>query len=154
MRRVILFSAALWAVASPMQAASRFYCAVNDDNIKLAIDAGFAEEPGHKLNHFRGAMVTKAADAPAAFKTLIIDSSQLGQNWSHDGDLRLELSAHGQGEDGNKSFELLLMASGKDEAAPMAGTYALSFYVSPDVSDGSQDKVTSQYKGRLTCNTK
>lgn len=148
MRRVILFSAALWAVASPMQAASRFYCAVNDDNIKLTIDTGFAETPGRKLNHFRGAMVTKVADAPADFKTLMLDSSQLAQNWAYDGDLRLDISARGQGDDGDKSFELVLMASGKDESAPMVGTYALTFNVAPDVS------APLKYTGRLTCNTK
>jgi len=148
MRRVILFSAAILAMAGPMQAANRFYCAASDDNIKLTIDTGFADAPGHRLNHFRGAMVTKAADVPVDFKTLMLDSSQLAQNWSYEGDLRLDISARGQGEDGDKSFELVLMASGKDETAPMVGTYALTFDVSPNVS------APLQYKGRLTCNAK
>lgn len=148
MRRLILLSAALCAVAGPMQAASRFYCAADDENIRLTVDTGFADSPGHKLNHFRGALITKAADVPADFKTLMLDSSQLTQNWSYDGDLRLDVAARGQGEEGDKSFELVLMASGKDEAAPMVGSYVLTFNVSPDVS------APLQYKGRMTCNAK
>lgn len=147
MRRLILLSMALCAIAGPMQAASRFNCAVDDENIRLSIDTGFAGGPGHKLNHFRGAFIGKAAGIPTEFQKIVFDSNQLTQSWSHDGELRLALASNGQGENNDKSFELFLSASGKDDSVPMVGTYALTVW-------GAVDAPPVQLTGRLACNTK
>jgi hypothetical protein len=145
MRLLFISLVALCAIAGPMQAATRFNCAVDDENLRLTLDTGFADSPGHKLNHIRGGLISKSADAPAEFKKLMLDSTQLTQSWSSDGELRIALAATGQGAAGDKSFELSLSASGKDKAAPMVGTYALTIWNSPDAAP-------LQFSGRLACN--
>lgn len=147
MWRGLLLSIGICATATPGLAAGRYYCAADDANIKLSIDTGFSQEPGHKLNHFRGALVGKSAQVPADFNTMILESGQLTQSWAYDGDLRLAITALDGNGDAASSAELLIMASGKDEATPMPGSYVLTFGT-PDNAEAA--KLT----GRLTCNAK
>jgi hypothetical protein len=149
MWRGLLLTIGICAAAWPVLASSRYYCAADDANLKLSIDTGFSDDPGHKLNHFRGAMIGKSADIPAAFRTLMLDSSQLTQTWANDGELRLAITAFdGDGDAASTaSAELVIMASGKAAAAPMAGTYALTL----TAAGTTKPKLL---KGPLTCNAK
>lgn len=147
MWRGLLLSIGICASATPSLAASRYFCAADDANIKLSIDTGFSEDPGHKLNHFRGALIGKSAQIPAAFRSLMLDSSQLTQNWAYNGDVRLAMAAFdGDGETAN-SAELVIVATGKDTAGPMPGSYALTF-----ATPGGAKSL--QLTGRLTCSAK
>lgn len=147
MWRGLLISIGLCAIATPGMAADRYYCAADDANIKLSIDTGFSDAPGHKLNHFRGALIGKSAQVPADFRTLMLDSSQLTQNWAYEGDLRLAIVAENGNGDAADSAELTIIAAGKDETAPMPGSYVLTF-ATPDNAQATQ------LKGRLSCNAK
>lgn len=147
MWRGIFIIVGLCASAAPSLAANRFYCAADDANIKLSLDVGFSDDPGQKLDHFRGALISKSAEVPAGFKALMLDSGQLTQTWSHDGDLRLAIAALGASGDAAKSFDLVVMAKGGNEAAPMSGSYELAF----DMPNRTQPL---QLTGRLTCNAK
>jgi hypothetical protein len=147
MWRGLMLSIGICATATPSLAADRYYCAVDDANIKLSIDTGFSDEAGHKLNHFRGALIGKSTQIPADFRTLMLESSQLTQNWAYDGDLRLSITALNGNGDAASSAELIIMASGKDEAAPMPGSYTLTF-AAPDNAQ------PIKFAGRLTCNAK
>jgi len=147
MWRGLLLSIGICATATPSLAAGRYYCAADDANLKLSIDTGFSDGPGHKLNHFRGALIGKSAKVPADFRTLMLESSQLTQNWAYDGELRLAITALNGNGDAADSAELIIVASGKDEAAPMPGSYALTFGT-PDNAQGTT------LTGRLTCNAK
>jgi len=147
MWRGLLLTIAMCVAATPSLAADRYYCAADDTNLKLSVDTGFADAPGHKLNHFRGALIGKSAQIPADFRTMMLDSSQLTQNWAHDGDLRLFITALNGNGDAARSAELIITASGKDETAPMPGSYVLSF-ATPDDTQGTA------IKGHLTCSAK
>ncbi|PZM11906.1 hypothetical protein [Rhizobium tubonense] len=146
MLRWLLLSGVVLASAGPAYSAGRYYCAVDDGNVKLSLDVGFEEAAARKLNHFRGALIAKAAAVPSGFKTLMLDSSQLAHYWSYDGDLRLEVFARGEDQDAGKSFDLIIMSSAKDGTAPMSGSYVLTF----DVPDAKP----LELKGPLTCSVK
>jgi hypothetical protein len=146
MWRCLLLSAVMLASAAPAFSAGRYYCAADDASIKLSLDIGFEPAVAHKLNHFRGALIAKAANVPAGFKTLMLDSSQLVHNWVYDGDLRLEVFARGEDQDAGKNFDLIIMSSGKDDGASMPGSYVLTFNVA--------DTTPVELKGHLTCSVK
>jgi hypothetical protein len=147
MWRWLFLSATVAFLATPAYSANRFYCAVDDANVKLSVDSGFDETVARELNHFRGAMIAKATEVPDGFKRLMFESNQLVHNWSYDGDLRLEVYAQGKEQDASQNFDLVIMASGKNEAAPMPGSYVLTF----NSADRPQPL---QFKGRLTCSAK
>ena len=146
MWRRLLLSVTMLGSAVPAFSAGRYYCAADDSNIKLSIDAGFEETGATKLNHFRGALIAKSTEVPAGFKTLMLDSGQLVHHWIYDGDLRLEVFARGEDQDSGKSFDLIVMSSGKNSAAPMSGNYVLTFNV--------PDAAPLELKGHLTCSVK
>lgn len=140
-----LFFAALAAfIAGPAYSATRYSCAVDDANIKLTIDVGFDAKAGHRLNHFRGAMISKLTSVPEGFRKLLLDSDQLMQSWSSDKELRLEVYAQNGENDAGNNFSLVVMADGR--TSPMQGTYALSF----GVTDKPQPLL---FNGRLSCST-
>jgi len=147
MWRWLFLSAAMILGAAPAYSADRLYCAVDDGNIKLSLDSGFEETVAHKLNHFRGALVSKPADVPEGFRQLMLDSSQLIHNWIYDNDLRLEVYAQADEEDAAHNFDLVVMASGKGGATPMQGSYVLTF-------NTPARPQPLQFKGRLTCSAK
>lgn len=135
------------AMATPSLAAERYYCAADDANIKLSIDSGFVDAPGRKLNHFRGVLAAKSPQVPADFRKLILDSSELTQNWSYGDDLRLAIVAYNGNGDTAASAEMVIVASGKGDTVPMPGSYTLTFAT----PDGTKPVKLS---GRLTCNAK
>jgi hypothetical protein len=144
MRRWFAFAMLITFAASPAYSATRFNCAVDDSNIKLNLDAGFDTKGGHKLNHFRGAMISKATSVPEGFRKLLLDSNQLMQSWSSDKELRLEVYAQNGENDADNNFDLVVMADGK--SSPMQGSYVLNFAI----ADSPQPL---QFTGRLSCST-
>lgn len=143
----LLLSLGITAIAMPGLAAERYYCAADDASIKLSVDSGFSDAPGHRLNHFRGLMIGKSPLIPQDFRKLTLDSGQLTQNWASAGDLRLAVATYNGNGDNAASAELLIVASGKDEGAPMPGSYTLTFSA-PD------DAKPVTLTGRLTCSAK
>lgn len=141
-RKILIVAALAVFAAGSAHAATRFNCAVDDANIKLNIDAGFDAKAGHKLNHFRGAMISKVTSVPEGFRKLLLDSDQLMQSWSSDKELRLEVYAQNQENDAGNNFDLVVTADGR--TSPMQGTYALSF----GVADRPQPLL---FTGRLSC---
>ncbi|TCR91238.1 hypothetical protein [Rhizobium sp. BK376] len=142
MRHLFFLAAAMIIGIEPTYAANRYNCAVDDTNIKLNIDAGFAEDGGHKLNHFRGALVTKSDRVPEGFRRLMLDSDQLMQSWASDSELRLRIYAQNDVDDPANNFDLLLTVDGS--ANPMRGNYLLTF-------NAKGQSQPAQFKGRLTC---
>lgn len=147
MWRGLMLSIGICATATPGLAAGRYYCATDDANIKLSIDSGFSDNAGHKLNHFRGALIGKSTQIPADFRTMMLESSQLTQSWAHDGELRFAIATLNGNGDAATSAELVIIANGKGESAPMPGTYVLTF-----ASPGGDAPIA--LAGRLTCNAK
>jgi hypothetical protein len=146
MWRCLLLSVAIFANAAPAFSTGRYYCAADDAAIRLSLDVGFETAGARKLNHFRGALVAKATSVPAGFRTLMLDSSQLVHHWVYDGDLRLEVFARGEEQDAGRSFDLVVISSGKDDSTPMPGSYALTF--------SAADAAPVELRGRLTCSAK
>jgi hypothetical protein len=142
MRHLFFLATAMILGVEPTYAADRYNCAVDDANIKLNIDVGFADSGGHKLNHFRGAFITKSDHVPEGFRRLMLDSDQLMQSWASDSEIRLAIYAQNDVDDPGNNFDLIIAADGS--ADPMRGTYTLTF----NATDHPQPL---QFKGRLTC---
>lgn len=145
MRHVFLAATALVLGAAPTYAADRYYCAVDDANLKLTVDVGFEEAAGHKLNHFRGALIAKSDQVPEGFRKLVLDSTQLMQNWAGDGELRLAVYAQNEINDPDNNFELLLSADGKDDL--LQGSYHLTF-------NATDQPKPLAFTGKLSCSTR
>ena len=142
MRRITILLAGLLGAAEAAHADSRFFCSADDSSARFTIESGFRDEAGHKLNHFRGALIVKNDSVPEAFKKRMFDSSKLTNRWWNDGDLRLEIF---DSDDDTSAQALNLVILAEDHGKSFSGTYGLTitggetpFAVSGKVSCGSK----------------
>lgn len=142
MQRIMILLAGLLGAAEAAHADSRFFCSADDGSARFTIESGFRDEAGHKLNHFRGALMVKNGSVPDVFKKRVFDSSKLTNRWWDDGDLRLEIF---DTDDDNSTQALSLVILAKGPGKSFSGTYGLTitggqtpFAVSGKVSCGSK----------------
>ncbi|MDM9623826.1 hypothetical protein A6U87_02285 [Rhizobium sp. AC44/96] len=146
MRRTILALTVLCGATQAAHADSRFFCSADDKDVRFTIESGFEAKEGHRLNHFRGAIMIKSADVSPVFKKVVFNSDHLTQNWSHAGELRLAMFYDGGDETGGQTLDLVIAADqhGKSAAA-FSGTYEL-------VIEGAAKPFTASSK--ISCGSK
>ena len=127
MRRAIMVLAGLLSATGAAHADSRFFCSADDKDVRFTIESGFQETGGHKLNHFRGAILLKDATVSELFSRYVFESSDLTHHWSHNGELRLEVFDNGSDETSKETLNLVILAGerGKTPEA-FSGTYELA----------------------------
>lgn len=134
------------SAAGPAYSDSRFYCSADDKAVSFTVESGFAEGDGHKLNHFRGAILIKDVSVAAGFKKRTLDSSRLVHHWLHDGELRLEVYDAAGDEAPGSELDLVVIAGQRGKKADtFPGTYELA------ISGGSKSVAA---EGKVSCGLK
>ncbi|MDP9808350.1 hypothetical protein J2W42_001188 [Rhizobium tibeticum] len=146
MHRTILALMAFCSAAGAAHADTRFFCSADDKDVRFTVESGFEAGGGHKLNHFRGALVVKSGDIPQALKKIAVNSENLTHHWSHDGELRLEVFYDGGDDARGQGLSLVVTAGqrGKSMTA-FSGTYELA------IEGGVKPLAAS---GKVSCGSK
>jgi hypothetical protein len=142
MRRITILLAGLLGAAGAAHADSRFFCSADDSSARFTIESGFRDEAGHKLNHFRGALMVKNGSVPDAFRKRVFDSSKLTNRWWDGGDLRLEIFDTDD-DAGTQALSLVILAKGPGKS--FSGTYGLT------ITGGERPLAVS---GKVSCGSK
>jgi len=127
MYRTILAFMLLCGATNAAHAATRFFCSADDKNVRFTVESGFEAEGGHKLNHFRGALVVKSGDAPQTLQTIAVTSENLTHHWSHDGELRLEVFYEDGDDPKGQGVSLIVTAGQRGKSmTTFSGAYELA----------------------------
>ena len=146
MWRGMIVLAGLLVQAGIAHADSRFFCSADDKQARFTLESGFESEAGHRLNHFRGALVIKDAAQATVFGKRVFESQHLTNHWSRDGDLLLEVFDGGSDDTGGATLDLVVVAGERGKAAAnFSGTYSLT------IAGGSGPYAA---EGKVSCGTK
>ncbi|WP_160009970.1 hypothetical protein [Rhizobium sp. 18055] len=145
MHRFFLALTAFLGAAQVAHADSRFFCSADDKAVRFTVESGFKAEPGHELNHFRGALIFKNETAPKPFGRITLDSDSLTNRWLHGGELRVEVLYDGGKAAGGQTVNLAISAEQPDGATAFSGVYDLA------VDGGDEPVVLS---GKVSCGSK
>ncbi|MBB4952410.1 hypothetical protein H4S14_000452 [Agrobacterium vitis] len=111
-------------------AMDRYYCAVDDSQLKLSIEAGFKEQSGWPLAHLRGIVVFKTEQGGGTGKTvqgvLMLDLDHIVQYW-RDG-RRMMIRASSRSGTGNDATDVDVLLDSKMVAGDInrfAGDYSI-----------------------------
>ncbi|MBX4896349.1 hypothetical protein [Rhizobium bangladeshense] len=145
MWRGMIVLAGLLGAAGAAQADSRLFCSADDAQARFTLESGFASDAGHRLNHFRGALIVKDP-AQAAFAKRLFESHHLSNHWSRDGELLLEVFDGGGDDTGGATLDLVVVAGKRGKPiANFSGTYSLT------IEGGEKPYVA---EGKVSCGTK
>ncbi|MBX4865570.1 hypothetical protein HJA87_06050 [Rhizobium bangladeshense] len=145
MWRGMIVLAGLLGAAGAAQADSRLFCSADDAQARFTLESGFASDAGHRLNHFRGALIVKDP-AQAAFAKRLFESHHLSNHWSRDGELLLEVFDGGGDDTGGATLDLVVVAGKRGKpTANFSGTYSLT------IEGGEKPYVA---EGKVSCGTK
>jgi hypothetical protein len=146
MYRTILALTVFCGAASAAHADTRFFCSADDKDVRFTVESGFEAGGGHKLNHFRGAVVIKSGDITQALQKIAVTSENLTHHWSYDGELRLEVFYEGGDDANGQGISLIVIAGqrGKSMSA-FSGTYELAL-------EGGAKPFTAT--GKVSCGSK
>ncbi|WP_064710865.1 hypothetical protein [Rhizobium bangladeshense] len=145
MWRGMIVLAGLLGAAGAAQADSRLFCSADDAQARFTLESGFASDAGHRLNHFRGALIVKDP-AQAAFAKRLFESHHLSNHWSRDGELLLEVFDGGGDDTGGATLDLVVVAGKRSKpTANFSGTYSLT------IEGGEKPYVA---EGKVSCGTK
>jgi hypothetical protein len=126
MWRGLMVLAVLLGAAGAARADVRYFCSADDKDVRFTLESAFEDAGGHKLIHFRGALMFKDADKSKNFGKRILESQDLTNRWSRDGDLRLEVFATDGTDAESESLDLAVLASQHGKTSSnFGGTYAL-----------------------------
>lgn len=151
--KTICAAAVVICSATPSLAAKRFYCAANDDFVKLTIESAVRDNRGQELAHFRGVVALQGEDAPPMFRQLQLMSGMLTQYWVDSQKLQLRLFRETLDDEPYSSIDLLVDTRSTDSTnARLDGTY--SILVSTGLNKLSEEKKKASHSGRLTCEFK
>lgn len=146
MWRGLIVLAGLLGAAGTANANTRFFCSADDSEVRFTVESGFESDAGHKLNHFRGALMVKNPAESAVFGKRIFESSHLTNRWSRDGDLLLEVFDGGGDDTGGETLDLVVVAGERGKAAAnFSGTYSLTI-------EGGEKPYGAE--GKVSCGTK
>ncbi|PDS75784.1 hypothetical protein [Rhizobium sp. L43] len=146
MWRGMIVLAGLLGAAGAAHADSRFFCSADDTQARFTLESGFASAAGHKLIHFRGAIVVKDPAQSSAFGKRVFESQHLTNHWSRDGELLLEVVDGGEDDTGGATLDLVVVAGERGKAAAnFTGTYSLT------IAGGDKPYAV---EGKVSCGTK
>ena len=146
MWRGLMVLAVLLGAAGAARADARYFCSADDKDVRFTLESAFQDGGGHQLIHFRGALMLKDANKSKSFGKRILESKDLTNRWSRNGDLRLEVFTIEGADAEHESLDLAVIAGKHDEtAANFGGTYALRI-------EGSTSFFVVE--GKVSCGTK
>ena len=146
MWRGMIVLAGLLGAAGIAHADSRFFCSADDSEVRFTVESGFESDAGHKLNHFRGALMVKDSTESSVFGKRVFESNHLTNRWSRDGELFLEVFDGGGDDTGGETLDLVVVAGERGKAtANFSGTYSLT------IEGGSKPYAV---EGKVSCGTK
>ncbi|MBY3118631.1 hypothetical protein [Rhizobium laguerreae] len=146
MWRGMMVFAGLLGAAGTAHANSRFFCSADDKEARFTLESGFESAAGHKLNHFRGALIVKDPAQEAVFGKRVFESQHLTNHWSRDGELLMEVFDGGEDDTGGATLDLVVVAGARGKpAANFSGSYSLTI-------EGGEKPYAVE--GRVSCGTK
>ncbi len=146
MWRGLMVLAVLLGAAGVAHADVRYFCSADDKDLRFTLESAFEDGGGHKLIHFRGALMLKDANKSKNFGKRILESKDLTNRWSRDGDLRLEVFTMEGTDAESESLDLAVLAGEHGKASPnFSGTYALR------IEDSTSFFIV---EGKVSCGTK
>lgn len=126
MWRGLMVLGVLLGAADVAHADVRYFCSADDKDVRFTLESAFEDGGGHKLIHFRGALMLKDASKSQSFNKRIFESKELTNRWSRDGDLRLEVFDTEGDDTGSETLDLAVLAGGHGKPSQnFGGTYAL-----------------------------
>ncbi|MBB4438565.1 MULTISPECIES: hypothetical protein [Rhizobium] len=144
-RGMIVFAGLLGA-AGAAHADSRYFCSADDKEARFTLESGFESAAGHKLNHFRGALIVKDPAQEAVFGKRVFESQHLTNHWSHNGELLMEVFDGGEDDTGGATLDLVVVAGERGKpTANFSGSYSLTI-------EGGEK--TYAVEGKVSCGTK
>ncbi|WP_183918635.1 hypothetical protein [Rhizobium lentis] len=146
MWRGMIILAGLLAAAGAAHADSRLFCSADDAQARFTLESGFASDAGHRLNHFRGALIVKDPAQAPVFAKRVFESQHLSNHWARDGELLLEVFDGGGDDTEGATLDLVVVAGQRGKpAANFSGTYSLT------IEGGSKPYAA---EGKVSCGTK
>ncbi|MBX5008451.1 hypothetical protein [Rhizobium lentis] len=146
MWRGLIVLAGLLGAAGAAHADSRLFCSADDAQARFTLESGFASDAGHRLSHFRGALIVKDPAQAPAFAKRVFESGHLSNHWSRDGELLLEVFDGGGDDTGGATLDLVVVAGTRGKpAANFSGTYSLT------IEGGSKPYAA---EGKVSCGMK
>jgi hypothetical protein len=146
MWRGIIVFAGLLGAAGTAHADSRYFCSADDKQARFTLESGFESAAGHKLNHFRGALIVKDPAQEAVFGKRVFESQHLTNHWSHNGELLMEVFDGGEDDTGGATLDLVVVAGERGKpTANFSGSYSLTI-------EGGEK--TYAVEGKVSCGTK
>jgi hypothetical protein len=141
-RGMIVFAGLLGA-AGTAHADSRYFCSADDKEARFTLESGFESTAGHKLNHFRGALIVKES---TVFGKRVFESQHLTNHWSRDGELLMEVFDGGGDDTDRATLDLVVIAGERGKpSANFSGTYSLT------IAGGEKPYAV---EGKVSCGTK
>ena len=126
MWRGLTVLAVLLGAAGAAHADGRYFCSADDKDVRFTLESAFEDGGGHQLIHFRGALMLKDDNKSKNFGKRILESKDLTNRWSRDGDLRLEVFTTEGADAESESLDLAVLASQHGKTSPdFGGTYSL-----------------------------
>lgn len=146
MWRGMIVLAGLLSAAGTAHANSRYFCSADDKEARFTLESGFESDAGHKLNHFRGALIVKDEAQSTVFGKRVFRSQHLTNHWSRDGELLMEVFDGGGDDTDGATLDLVVVAGERGKPlANFSGTYSLT------ITGGEKPYAV---EGKVSCGTK
>ena len=127
MWRGVIELAGLLGAAGTAHADSHYFCSADDKEARFTLESGFESDAGHKLNHFRGALIVKDEAQSTVFGKRVFESQHLTNHWSRDGELLMEVFDGGGDDTDGATLDLVVVAGERGKpSANFSGTYSLT----------------------------
>ncbi|WP_327205984.1 hypothetical protein [Rhizobium beringeri] len=146
MWRGMIVLAGLLGAAGTAHANSRYFCSADDKEARFTLESGFESDAGHKLNHFRGALMVKDEAQSTVFGKRVFESQHLTNHWSRDGELLMEVFDGGGDDTDGATLDLVVVAGERGKpSANFSGSYSLTI-------EGGEKPYAVE--GKVSCGTK
>ncbi|MBY5439369.1 hypothetical protein [Rhizobium leguminosarum] len=146
MWRGMIVLAGLLGAAGAAHANSRYFCSADDKEARFTLESGFESDAGHKLNHFRGALIVKDEAQSTVFGKRVFESQHLTNHWSRDGELLMEVFDGGGDDTDGATLDLVVVAGERGKlSSNFSGTYSLT------IAGGEKPYAV---EGKVSCGTK
>lgn len=151
MRKTGLFAATLLclAAAGPAFATGGLNCAIDDENLTAAFDAGFNYSIPGPMFGIKGEIKPKQAGLPAELVPVVLDDKSLAQQWLDGDDLRLEFYREtANGDFAMVDLKIMTKRDPEDETS-YTGEYDLGMQLPGANADGTANIIHKT--GKVSC---